>query len=771
MKSPILLLAALLPAVNATAGTPEPDLSVALSSGEAIDVTFYSPTIVRVTQYPAGSTRSTESLVVKMAPQDVDVTVTTDGSDIERAASSALEVTVDRRDGAVGISLPGAAGDAQLCTSGATLTPAFYGGVDAYDVDTYFAVHPDRPVYGIGQVMDGRFDRRNSRHHLQNENMFTYSAYFMVPTEGFGVYLDNYSIADFESRDNSLEFNQIGYTSDYYLIYGGTADGIIAGVRELTGHSPILPLWAYGYFQSKERYVTQQESLDVLHRYRSEGIPLDGIIQDWRYWPQYEGTDSLWNCQRFDLERFPDPVAWADSIHAANARLMIVSWPGFGPKTPQYVEQNAKGHIMHFLTWPPESGAEPYDVYSPEARDIYWRYLNDGLFSYIGNDGWWLDSTEPDHIERKESDYDVPTAAGPYRMVKNAYSLMHNTGIAEHQKEANRDKRVVILTRSGHIGQQRLGSITWSGDVVSTWEALANQIPAALNFTLMGIPNWNSDIGGFFAGRWRDGGGTRNPEYQELYTRWLQLGAFSPMMRSHGTELPREIWQFGEPGSYWYEAIADMIRLRYRLLPYIYSTSADVAFNDGTFMRPLVMDFPADSMTYDLGRQYMFGRNILVAPVVEPGVETWSVYLPEGKQWWDFWTDELTDGGHSVDRAVTPDLIPLYIPAGTILPIGPDVQYSGERPWDDLELRIYPGADATFTLYEDEGDNYNYESGASSRITFTWDDRNGTLSISAPDGTFPGQLQERRFRVTIPGRRNAPLTIPYSNAPLTQKIS
>ncbi|MDE6076507.1 MAG: xylosidase, partial [Muribaculaceae bacterium] len=444
---------------------------------------------------------------------------------------------------------------------------------------------------------------------------------------GYAVYLDNYSISDFTDNPQLMEFSQLGNSADYYFIAGETPDKIIAGVRDLTGHAPMLPLWAYGFFQSKERYVTQQESLDVLKKYRELGVPIDVMIQDWRYWPEYNHTDSLWNGQTFDKTNFPDPKKWIDEIHKNNARLMIVSWPGFGPKTPQYAEQSGKGHILDFLTWPPNSGAQPYDVFSSEARDIYWRYLNDGVFSFIGNDGWWLDSTEPDHIEIKDKDYDVITAEGPYRGVKNAYSLMHNTGIAEHQKAQNRDKRVVILTRSGHIGQQRLGSNTWSGDVQSTWEAFRNQIPAALNFTLMGIPNWNSDIGGFFAWRWRENGGAKNPEFQDLYNRWMQFGAFCPMMRSHGTDIPREIWQFGEPGDPIFESLAKSIRLRYRLLPYIYSTSWDVSANDGTFMRPLVMDYASDVNTHDLGGEYLFGRNILVAPVTKPEVSTWDVYL------------------------------------------------------------------------------------------------------------------------------------------------
>ncbi|MCE1156226.1 MAG: xylosidase, partial [Bacteroidales bacterium] len=384
-------------------------------------------------------------------------------------------------------------------------------------------------------------------------------------------------------------------------------------MRTLTGQVPMLPLWSYGFFQSKERYHTQAEVLDVLKKYRSLRIPIDVMIQDWRYWPEYNKTDSAWNSQSFDAERYPDPVKWVDEIHKLNSKLLIVTWPGFGPKTEQRKELDSKNMIINFDTWPPNSGARPYDVFNPEARSIYWRYLNKGIFSYIHNDGWWLDSTEPDHINKKDKDFELPTFLGSYRSVKNAYSMMHNAGIAANQRATTSDKRVVILTRSGFIGQQRYGSNTWSGDVASTWDMLERQIPAALNFTLMGIPHWNSDIGGFFAGRWRNGGGNQHPEFQELYVRWMQFGAFSPMMRSHGTELPREIFQFGERGTWCFDAQERILKLRYRLLPYIYSTSWDVSAHQGTFMRPMVMDFAADKKTHDLGHQYMFGRSLLVA--------------------------------------------------------------------------------------------------------------------------------------------------------------
>lgn len=718
------------------------------TQGMDIEVAFYSPSIVRVYKTPEGKPYEKKSLIVVKSPGQTPVEFSENGKNI-RVKSAEMQVELNTLTG--GIYFYDATGRELLKDKdyGTSFAPKEDAGTASYQVRGSFLLEKDEPVYGVGQVMDGKLNRRNSMHHLQNENMFTYSPYFMSPVKGYAVYWDNYSISDYMDAPQELAFTSLGHCADYYFMYGGNADGIIANVRDLTGKAPMLPLWAYGFFQSKERYHTQEENLGVLKKYRQLQIPIDCMIQDWRYWPEYHQTDSAWNSHSFDPERFPDPKGWADEIHKLNAKLMIVAWPGFGPKTEQRKELDAKGMIINFDTWPPQSGARPYDVYNPEALDIYWKYLNKGIFSYIGNDGWWLDSTEPDHINRKESDYDLPTHLGSYRSVKNAYSVMHNSGIATHQKAVNKDKRVVILTRSGFIGQQRFGSNTWSGDVVSTWDMLEKQIPAALNYTLMGIPNWNSDIGGFFAGRWNEGGGAKNPEYQELYVRWMQFGAFCPMMRSHGTELPREIWNFGKRGEWCFDAQEKMINLRYRLLPYIYSTSWDVSHNDGTFMRALVMDFPSDKKTHDLGGEYMFGRSVLVTPVTKPGVTEWQVYLPEGTAWWDFWTNEKQQGGRTVNRAVTKDILPLYIKAGSILPFGPKVQYSTEKNWDNLEIRVYPGADGTFTLYEDENDNYNYENGAYATITFRWDDAARRLTIENREGSFPGMLQNRKFKVIL----------------------
>ena len=723
------------------------------TQGMDISVEFYSPTIVRVYKTPEGKPYDKESLVVIKSPEHMKVEISQEQGQATLKSSS-LKVIVNPSTGGISFYT---AGDKELLKDkdyGTSFAGKDDAGTPSYQVRSAFLLEKDEPIYGVGQVMDGKFNRRNSMHHMQNENMFTYSPYFMSPVKGYAVYWDNYSISEFADSPQELSFQSLGHCADYYFMYGKDSDGVIAQVRDLTGHSPMLPLWAYGFFQSKERYHTQDENLSVLKKYRELQIPIDCMIQDWRYWPEYNRTDSAWNSHSFDPERFPNPKKWADEIHRLNAKLMIVAWPGFGSKTEQRKELDAKGMIINFDTWPPQSGARPYDVYNPEARDIYWKYLNKGIFSYIGNDGCWLDSTAPDHIDRKASDYALPTHLGSYRSVKNAYSLMHNSGIALHQKAQNKDKRVVILTRSGFIGQQRYGSNTWSGDVASTWEMLEKQIPAALNYTLMGIPNWNSDIGGFFAGRWNEGGGARNPKYQELYVRWMQFGAFCPMMRSHGTEVAREIWNFGERGSWCFDAQEKMIKLRYRLLPYTYSTSWDVSHNDGTFMRPLLMDFTTDKNTYEVGGEFLFGRSILVAPVTRPEVTEWPVYLPAGTDWWDFWNNKKQQGGQTVARSVSKDILPVYIKAGSILPFGPSVQYSTEKNWDNLEIRIYPGADGTFTLYEDENDNYNYEKGLCSTICFRWDDHAQRLTIEDRKGDFPGMLKNRKFKVIVVNQKS-----------------
>lgn len=748
---PLLAIMLSLCTVNSYAQTTQKTVRGLKFSAQQLDVEieFYSENTVRIYKTPIGIPYTKKSLSVVGTPKSTVLTYTKKGNNT-LIKSAAVQVEINTETG--GIYFYDSSGKALLKDKdyGTQFSPFDDAGKASFKVRNGFLLDKEEAIYGVGQIMDNKFNRRNSFHHMQNENMSTYSPYFLS-VKGYAVFWDNYSISQFNDNPQELSFDGLGHCSDYYFMYGQNADGVISQVRQLTGKAPMLPLWAYGFFQSKERYHTQDESLNVLKKYRALKVPLDVVIQDWRYWPEYKKSDSAWNSQSFDKDRFPDPKKWVDEIHKLNAKLLIVTWPGFGPKTAQRQEFDSKKMIINFDTWPPSSGARPYDVFNPQALDIYWNYLNKGIFSYIGNDGWWLDSTEPDHINKKDSDFALPTFLGSYRSVKNAYSLMHNKGIATHQRETDSNKRSVILTRSGFIGQQLYGSNTWSGDVNSTWDMLERQVPAALNYTLMGIPNWNSDIGGFFAGRWRKDGGNKNPEFQELYVRWMQFGAFSPMMRSHGTDLPREIWNFGDRGTWCFDAQEKAIKLRYRLLPYIYSTSWDVSKNDGTFMRPLMMDFTADKKTYEIGNEYLFGRSILVAPVTQYKAINWPVYLPEGSGWYNFWTEEYLKGGQTVNTSAPVDIVPLYVKAGSIIPFGPEVQYSTEKRWDNLEVSIYTGADGEFVLYEDENDNYNYEKGIYSTIKFKWDDKVKTLTIENRVGSFPNMLKTRKFKISLIG--------------------
>ena len=533
--------------------------------------------------------------------------------------------------------------------------------------------------------------------------------------------------------------------------------------------------------------------VDVVRKYRELGIPLDGIIQDWQYW----GHNYLWNAMDFQNPTFNNPQKMIEDVHAMNAHMAISIWSSFGPMTKPYRELDKKGMLFNFTTWPQSgleswppnmeypSGVRVYDAYNPEARDIYWKYLNDGIFK-LGMDAWWMDSTEPDHLDWKPEDMDTKTYLGSFRRVRNAYPLMTVGGVYDHQRAVTSDKRVFILTRSGFLGQQRYGANVWSGDVASTWESFRNQIPAGLNFSLCGMPHWNSDIGGFFAGHynksWNDDSASKNPLYQELYVRWLQFGTFNPMMRSHGTDVYREIYKFGKKGEPVYDAIEKMIGLRYSLLPYIYSTSWEVSNRQSSFMRALMMDFVDDRKVWDINDEYMFGKSILVAPIAhaqytpeavvkvseEEGwnrdgakktktdaavdfMETKStnIYLPAGTLWYDFWTNEKHEGGKEITKETTLDVIPLYVKAGSIIPVGPQVQYATEKPWDHLELKVYAGANGNFILYEDEFDNYNYEKGAYTEIPISWNNASRKLTIGARKGAYEGMLKNRKFTVTL----------------------
>lgn len=716
--------------------------------GLAVEVQFYSPKIVRIVKSPVGIPFKKESLSVIKKPESIQLDIQQQDHTVTMK-SDALQVALHLQTGKVSY---------RSLNGGTLFTEKDYGtqftaikDVDkkTYNVRQAFMLDKDEVIYGLGQQQNGKMNQRGQKVYLRQDNMKVCIPFFQS-VKGYAVFWDNYSPTTFTDNPQETSFDsEVADCSDYYFLLGGSGDGVIAQVRELTGQAPMMPLWAYGFNQSRERYKTQFELLDVVKKYRSLNVPLDGIIQDWQYW----GKDSNWNAMAFEPSTFPRPKAMIDSVHQLNAHIFVVAWPGFGPYTNQYKEFKEKKMLLNFETWPPKSGTTPYDVYNPVARDIYWSYLNKGVFS-LNSDAWWLDSSEPDHVNLKEKDFDLPTYLGTFRSVRNAFPIQHVGGVYDHQRQTTSDKRVMILTRSAFAGQQRYGANTWSGDVGSNWQTFRRQIPAGLNFSLTGIPYWNTDIGGFFAGSFVKGGGAKHPEFQELYTRWMQFATFTPMMRSHGTDIPREIYQFGERGEWPFDVQEKFINLRYRLLPYLYSTAWNVTSGAGTMMRALYLDFAGDKKVYDIDNEYMFGPSFLVSPVTEKGVKAQSVYLPAGTVWYDFWTGVQTEGGKSIEVATPIDILPLFVKAGSIVPWGPKVQYAEEKKWDNLEVRIYPGADGVFTLYEDENNNYNYEQGKNTEISFRWNDKARTLTIGNRKGSFPGMLTSRKFNIVVVGKKN-----------------
>ena len=708
-----------------------------------LEIQFFTPQIVRVYRTPDNTNPVKESLSVTKKPESVNLNITQDDN-VVVLASDKIKVCVHLITGKVSFF---DSANTPLFTEkdfGAQFTPVYDVRKATFSVRQAYMLDKDEAIYGLGQHQDGKMNQRNQKIYLRQSNM-NVCIPLIVSTKGYGVFWDNYSPTTYADNPQEMSFDsEIGDNSDYYFMYGGTMEGVVANMRDLSGDSPMLPLWAYGFFQSRERYKNQQEPVDVISKYRELGIPIDCVIHDWQYW----GKDSCWNAMKFEPVNYPDPQRMVDEIHRMNAKLMIVAWPGFGPQTDQYAEFKSKNMLINFDTWPPNSGTKPYDPYNPEARSIYWKYLSKGVFSK-GIDGWWLDSTEPDHINMKDQDFDQPTHLGSFRSVRNAFPLMTVGGVYANQRQTSADKRVCILTRSAFFGQQRYAANTWSGDVVSSWEAFKNQIPAGQNFSLCGIPYWNTDIGGFFAGRWNKGGGSKNPEFQELYVRWLQFGTFMPMMRSHGTDIPREIYQFGERGHWAFDVQEKFINLRYCLLPYIYSTAWNVTNSRGMFMKALAVDFTHDKAVYDIADEYMFGQAFLVAPVVEKSAKSRTVYLPKGTKWFDFWTNQTYEGGSQINRDTPIEIMPLYVKAGSIVPWGPQVKYATEKKWDFLEIRIYKGQNGSFTLYEDENDNYNYEKGNHSEITMNWNDAENSFSIESRKGAFKGMINKRKFKIVL----------------------
>ncbi|MBN1155318.1 DUF5110 domain-containing protein [candidate division KSB1 bacterium] len=775
---------------------------------------------------------------------------------------------------------------------------------DGYTIQQKFELTRHEGIYGLGQHQDGYMNYRGKSVKLVQTNTDAVTP-FLVSTQKYGILWDNYSKTIFDDTNGETSlWSEVGDQVDYYFIYGDNLDEVIAGYRDLTGHAPLYGKWAYGYWQSKEHYEDRTELLSVAEEYRKRRIPIDNIIQDWDYW---EGREN-WSQMFFDEKKFPRPTEMVARIHQMNYHMMISIWPGLGYNTPIHKEMAKKGYLFDTVGW---GTFKYYDAYNPDANDLYWNYLKKGLYS-TGIDAWWIDSTEPDIVNattKEAEEYEMKQVGmnhlGTWARYLNTYSLAMTEALYNNLRKETDQRRAYILTRSAFAGQQRCATTTWSGDIGASWEIYRNQISAGLNFCMAGIPYWTFDIGAFVIGAY--GGvfmnGGKDPAYQELYARMFQFGAFCPIFRAHGSETPREIWEFGE----FVPVLVKFDNLRYRLLPYIYSLAWQVT-NDGyTMMRGLPMDFVDDQKTYSIDDQFMFGPAMMVCPVteymihkppepsvliepvhfktpdgkpgilatyyqdpdfstvshqqIEPNIEhvwytgrpeyltdstfaarwegklvppetgkyqfhlvsydakrlyldgkqlpyvytsveqytkdvqldanqeysfvlemenrstgaakmklhwktpaifseeqrfenremTRSVYLPAGHRWIDFWTGEVFEGGQTIAADASIDKIPLLVKVGSIIPMGPFLQYSDEKPADPIELRVCPGADASFNLYEDENDTYNYEKGVCATIKFDWDDANRRLTIHDRQGKFPGMLEKHTFNVVLVG--------------------
>ncbi|CAG0937632.1 alpha-glucosidase [Thermoflexales bacterium] len=635
----------------------------------------------------------------------------------------------------------------------------------AYHTKLEFEWARGEALYGLGSHEEGMFNLRGQHQYLYQQNMKAVVP-VLLSTRGYGIFLDSCSLMTFhDDAFGSYLWSDVDDELDYYFVYGPEFDQIIHELRSLTGQAPLLPKWAYGYLQSKERYTSQSELLEVVKEYRARELPLDGIVLDWKSW-----TGDLWGQKSLDPDRFPNPDQMTADLHALHAHLMVSIWPIMKPGGDNWQELHDHGFLL--------GNQANYDAFNPAARACYWQQANRGLFAH-GIDAWWCDCSEPFEADWKgaikpepEERLRINTEEAKRYLdpeVINVYSLLHSEGIYQGQRKVTEAKRVVNLTRSAYLGQQRYATITWSGDVVATWETLRKQIADGLNFCVTGVPYWTTDIGAFFVGRKPDlwfwsgdyDAGVDDLGYRELYVRWFQFGAFLPMFRAHGTDTSREIWRFGEPGDLMYDALAKVLQLRYRLLPYIYSSAGWTTHQAYTMLRALPFDFRHDPAVYDVADQFMFGPAFLVNPVTQPMYYTRgsvpladarkarSVYLPAGTEWYDFWTDQRYQGGQTSEACATLDVLPLYVRAGSIVPMGPRRQHVDDQPDAPIELHVYPGRDSCFLLYEDEGDSYRYEQGAFATIQIEWDNAARRLTLGQRAGQYPGMSEQREFRVVV----------------------
>jgi alpha-D-xyloside xylohydrolase len=663
-------------------------------------------------------------------------------ADAEVLRTPKLSVSVNRKTGAV--SFLDAAGNLYV-REDADEARALKPKGAAFEASQKFALAAGEAIYGLGQHPSGLMDNRGATVHLQQLNTDVAVPVF-VSSKGYGVFWDNASITDVripaEITGKPMQIaSEYARDIDYYFFGGPELDNVIGGYRKLTGQAPMMARWTWGFWQSKERYETQKELLGVADEFRKRSIPLDAVIQDWQYWEA-----GQWGSHRFDPARFDNPKAMVDALHAKNVHSIISVWPRLDLKTENLAELEKINAIYPkvYKNVYPEGFGKWYDPFNPKGRQLYWSQINKNI-GVLGFDGYWLDASEAELGGNWGEMRELTTGAGPGAEVLNAYPLLHTTAVHEGQRRDASEKRAFILTRSAFAGQQRNATVVWSGDIHGRWDVLRRQIPQGLNFVATGIPYWNTDIGGFF------GGDPATPEYRELFTRWYQYGAFTPMFRVHGTGKAKEVWRFDDATQ---NILVKYNQLRYRLLPYIYSVSWMVTDQNYTMMRPLAMDFRQDKDALNIPDQYMFGPGIMVAPVVAQGADQRSVYLPGKTDWYDFHTGKRMNGGMRIAAEAKIDTLPLYVRAGSILPMGPVVQYAEEQTGKPLEIRIYRGANGTFALYDDAGDGYGYEKGQHAVIHFDWNDSAKTLSIGPVAGKYPNMPASRTFNLVFVDETN-----------------
>lgn len=798
---------------------------MAISATPKLRFYFVTPSIVRVQWDAEGKFVNNNTGICVYSPQNVKVKKEENGKEVI-LRSSELTVRMDLKTGSLTfedkaqkpiLTSPGHSLKAEPSVQerviydekSARVEETANGKVTVKDVirrDTIgrstryfvsFHAEGEKALYGLGAHMEDYMNLQGKTLWLTQHNLKAFVP-MLLSTKGYGLLFDAGCAMKFTSKEPCHKCSANGKSFcttmqlegaknlDYYFISGKNLDEIVENYHFLTGKVSMMPRYLFGYTQSKERYVSSDDIINTLREYRRRHVPIDMIVQDWNYWPQG------WGYMKMNPKYYPSPKALADSVHSMNAKLMVSIWPN--PQwCPEAEDFKQRGMMLEH---------DVYDVFNPEARKHYWKYANDEFFSN-GFDAWWCDSSEPldgdwnkipqhslhdtaklyswdDQEYRWQLNKDVLSEAlGVER--SSLYSLYHSMGIYENQRlqTANRyggGNRVVNLTRSTYAGQQRYGTIVWNGDTHASWQSFRQQIPAGLNYMATGNPYWTVDVGSFFTKddgrRWFYKGefqnGVKDDAYKEYYVRMFQWATFLPMLRSHGSDTPREIWQFGDKGTKYYDAILDMINFRYRHIPYIYSMAAKQHSESYTMARLLAFDFPEDEQVLDMKDEYMFG-DYLVCPVTKSLSETATrrLYLPKGAKWYDFNDGAEYEGGQWIEQKTDIGKIHLFVRAGSIIPTTEATEYSDAQRGYPVTINIYPGKDAEFTLYEDEGDTYNFEKGAFTNITLRWNDKESTLEIGRRKGNFDGMLLKRVFIIKTPNGKKA---VEYNGKSKTVKL-